>query len=175
MILSVQFHNLFHDNFDSFHLSFTVLVHYRLLNILDFEGGPPIKIQTKNTYSILLLKLNNYQQLLNTLQGFYLFCLPFQYNYIFKNYNYLINLILFRSPLLKNSWLIYPIVTKMFQFTIFLILLNNFIIVIFEFSPEKPIDQYLQLPYSFRFLNVSYSISRYPLNTFIDYFKIKKN
>lgn len=62
----------------------------------------------------------------------------------------------------------------MFQFAILLILINNFLLVIFEFSLEKPIDQYIQLPYSFRFKNVSYSISRYPLNTFINYFKIKK-
>jgi|GWRWMinimDraft_5_1066013.scaffolds.fasta_scaffold25157_1 hypothetical protein len=33
---------------DPFHLSFTVLVHYRLLNILDFEDGSPIMFQTEH-------------------------------------------------------------------------------------------------------------------------------
>ena len=37
-----------------FHLSFAVLVHYRLLDILDFEDGPPI-FQIKLSYFILLI------------------------------------------------------------------------------------------------------------------------
>jgi len=52
-----------------FHLSLTVLVHYRLLKLyLDFEGGPPIFKQRTTCVVLLFYKMHTLY-----LQGLYLF------------------------------------------------------------------------------------------------------
>lgn len=62
-----------------FHLSFTVLVHYRLLNVLDFEGGPPL-----NSNKIILFRstLKTYKYTFHfKTQGYHLLWLNFQLYY----------------------------------------------------------------------------------------------
>jgi len=134
-----------------------------------------LTFQTKLSYFILLYIFVYFKN--NITQGYNLLRLNFSFHYwlYFKSLLQIKNLILFRSPLLKNSWLISLTTTKMFQFIVFFLFLINNTILLYYFWVFSKNTYKLQftLFIVFVFLTFLHLISRYPLNTFISYFNIK--
>jgi len=108
---------LYFTTFGSFHLSFTVLIHYRLIKIFKirrwfsfFQTKLYILYFTFFFYKLQITGLSPY-----CTKEFRLYSV-----FIYKKNYFSIFLLCFHSPLLTKSFLIYiPLVTKMFQFTKF--------------------------------------------------------
>ena len=99
-LLTISFRS-FHLYKSFFHLSLTVLIHYRSPIIFSIEGGTPM-FRQKTALLLVLQNLN--------LQGYNLLWLIIQFR--------LKSPFRFRSPLLTESRLIsFPPGTKMFQFS----------------------------------------------------------
>ena len=130
LLVCTRFQSLFHSpNRGSFHLSLTVLVHYRSIeSIQPWRMVPP--------YSVKISRVPTYSSLpTNTpfrIRDYYPLWLVFPY--YSTNYAQLLvtGLLRVRSPLLTESRLIsFPLVTQMFQF-------SRFASLSYEFRQQYP-------------------------------------
>ena len=130
LLVCTRFQSLFHSpNRGSFHLSLTVLVHYRSVkSIQPWRMVPP--------YSVKISRVPTYSSLpTNTpfrIRDYYPLWSVFPYYFAIMYWLDATGLLRFRSPLLTESRLIsFPLVTQMFQF-------SRFALLTYVFSQQYP-------------------------------------